>query len=322
VSKETFRKIAWATLLATLAVILWGAFVRASGSGAGCGSHWPLCNGEVVPRPKSVKTIIEFTHRITSGVALVMTVVQLIGAFLAFPPRRGVRTAASFSLLFMLTEAGVGAGLVLFEMVAENKSIARAYWMSAHLTNTFLLIAAMALTVWFAYDKPVARVRGPRLLVVAPLALGILLVGVAGAIVALGDTLFPAKTLTEGFVADLSKTAHFLIRLRAIHPVLAVFVGLSVLMVSRAIVPRENDADVRRWAILTNSAFAAQVAIGVVNLLLLAPISLQLVHLLFADLYWMAAVIFGATLLASDQVAARDPATSSRSASVSASTGQ
>jgi heme A synthase len=322
VSKETFRKIAWATLIATLAVILWGAYVRASGSGAGCGSHWPLCNGEVVPRPKSIKTVIEFTHRITSGVALVMTVVQLIGAFLAFPARRGVRAAAAFSMFFMLTEAAVGAGLVLFEMVAENKSIARAYWMSAHLTNTFFLIASMALTVWFAYDKPVPRLRGPRLLVVTPLGLGILLVGVAGAIVALGDTLFPSKTLAEGFAADLTPTAHFLIRLRAIHPVLAVFVGFSVLMVSRAIVPREKDPNVHRWALLTNLAFGAQVAIGVLNLVLLAPIALQLIHLLFADLYWMAAVIFGATLLASDQATARDPATSNRSASVSASTGQ
>jgi len=322
VTQLTFRKLAWATLIATLFVILWGAYVRASGSGAGCGSHWPTCNGEVIPRPKSIKTVIELTHRITSGVVLVMTVVQLIGAFLAFPARRGVRTAASFSLFLMLTEAAVGAGLVLFEMVANNKSIARAYWMSAHLTNTFFLIAAMALTVWFSYDKPLPRVRGPRLLIVTPLGVGILLVGVAGAVVALGDTLFPARSLAEGFTADLTPGAHFLIRLRAIHPMLAVFVGFAVMMVSRAILSRETDADVRRWAMIVNAIFVTQVAIGVVNLLLLAPIPLQLVHLLFADLYWMAAVIFGASLLAADQVAARVPATSSRSASASASTGQ
>lgn len=312
-SKETFRKIAWATLIATLAVILWGAFVRASGSGAGCGSHWPLCNGEVVPRPKSIKTIIEFTHRITSGAALVMTVVQLIGAFLAFPPRRGVRAAASFSMFFMLTEAAVGAGLVLFEMVAENKSIARAYWMSAHLTNTFFLIAAMALTVWFAYDKPIPRLRGPRVMVVGALSAGILLVGVAGAIVALGDTLFPAKSLSEGLVADLTPGAHFLIRLRAIHPILAVFVGIATLTASRAIAFRDDDGDVRRWTMLVNLAFVAQLLIGVANLLLLAPIAIQLLHLLFADLYWMAAIIFGASVLASEH--ALEPAVESAHAS-------
>jgi heme A synthase len=316
VTKETFRKIAWATLLATLAVILWGAYVRASGSGAGCGSHWPTCNGEVIPRPKSIKTVIEFTHRITSGAALVMTIVQLASAFLAFPPRRGVRTAASFSMFFMLTEAGVGAGLVLFEMVAQNKSIARAYWMSAHLSNTFLLIASMALTLWFAYDKPIPRVRGPRVLVLGALGAGILLVGVAGAIVALGDTLFPAKTLAEGLAADVTPGAHFLIRLRAIHPLLAIIVGFSVMMVSRVIVAGEAAADVKRWALIVNGLFVTQVAIGFANFLLLAPISIQLIHLLVADLYWIAAVVFGAAVLA------REPATMSLSASESASTGQ
>jgi len=320
VSKHNFRRIAWATLIATLAVILWGAFVRASGSGAGCGSHWPLCNGEVVPRPKSIKTVIEFTHRITSGASLIMTIVQLIAAYRVFPKKHAVRTAAAASMFFMVTEAAVGAGLVLFEMVAENKSIARAYWMSAHLTNTFFLIACMALTVWFAYDKPVPRLRGPRVALVFTLCTGILLVGVAGAIVALGDTLFPARSLAEGLVADVTPGAHFLIRLRAIHPILAIFVGIATLSVSRALAHRDDDADVRRWTLLVNLAFASQVVIGVVNLLLLAPIAIQIVHLLFADLYWMAAVIFGAAVLARSH--ALEPATSSASASVSASTGQ
>jgi heme a synthase len=303
---KRFRSLAIATLLATLAVIAWGAFVRASGSGAGCGSHWPLCNGEVIPRPKSVATIIELTHRVTSGLALILTVVQLVAAFRTFPARHPIRRAAVACMGFMITEAGVGAGLVLFEMVAHNKSAARVLWMSAHLINTFFLLAAMALTVFLAHGKPAPRLRGPRVAPVTLLALGILAVSVAGAIVALGDTLFPARSLSEGFRADLTPGAHFLIRLRAIHPILAVFVGVAVSAVSRSIASN-GTADVRRWAWILNGAFLVQMTIGVANLLLRAPIAIQLVHLLVADLYWISAVIFGATVLSSsEQPAAED----------------
>ena len=297
---RSFRALARATLLATLAVIVWGAYVRASGSGAGCGSHWPLCNGEVIPRPKSMATVIELTHRVTSGLALILTVVQLVVAFRTFPVRHPIRRAAAASMAFMVSEAGVGAGLVLFEMVAHNKSAARALWMSAHLINTFFLLGAMALTLYLAHDKPAPRFVGPRLAPVTLLAVGILLVSVAGAIVALGDTLFPAQSLAEGLRADLTPGAHFLIRLRALHPILAVFVGVAVSAVSRSIASGAGP-DVRRWAFILNAAFVVQMTIGVANLLLRAPIGIQLVHLLVADLYWMSAVIFAATVLASEQ---------------------
>jgi heme a synthase len=301
------KRIAWATLLATLAVIVWGAYVRASGSGAGCGSHWPLCNGEVIPRPKSIATIIELTHRLTSGVALVLTVVQLVVAFRSTPEGHAIRRAASASMFFMLTEAGVGAGLVLFEMVAGNKSAARALWMSAHLINTFFLLAAMAITVYLAHDEPAPRLRGPRATPLIALLTGILAVSVAGAVVALGDTLFPARSLSEGFAADVTPGAHFLIRLRAIHPVLAVFVGVAVSVVSRSIAASAHTA-VRRWAWILNGMFLAQMTVGVLNLLLLAPIAIQLVHLVFADLYWISAVIFAAEVLGrADQTTAAHP---------------
>lgn len=282
-------------MLVTLAVIVWGAFVRASGSGAGCGSHWPLCNGEVVPRPKSIKTVIELTHRVTSGLALILTVVQLIAAFRT--QSRPVRRAAAASMFFMITEAGVGAGLVLFEMVAGNKSAARALWMSAHLINTFFLLASLALTLYFSYEKPAPRIRGPRATAVIALATGILAVSVAGAVVALGDTLFPTRSLVEGLVADVTPGAHFLIRLRAVHPILAVFVGVAATFVARSIAAR-GSAEVRRWARALQGLFLLQMTIGVINLVLLAPIAVQLVHLLVADLYWMAAVLFGAAALA------------------------
>jgi cytochrome c oxidase assembly protein subunit 15 len=294
---DTFRKLAYATLGVTLAVILWGAFVRASGSGAGCGSHWPTCNGEVIPRAKSVATLIEYTHRVTSGAALVLTVGQLVAAFFAFPRGHLARRGAALSMFFMLTEAAVGAGLVLFEMVAHNKSIARAWWMGAHLSNTFFLLASMALTIWWASDRPAPRLSGLRAWIVAGLGVGLLFVGMAGAIVALGDTLFPAKSLGEGIAQDFSAGAHFFVRLRALHPVLAIGVGATIYFASRAVARTEP---LRRLAGWLGVAFGLQLAIGVLNLVLLAPVAIQLLHLLFADLYWMAAVLFAAAYLAEE----------------------
>lgn len=294
---SSFKKLSWLTLAVTLAVIVWGAFVRASGSGAGCGSHWPTCNGEIIPRPKTVATVIELTHRVTSGMSLLLTIAQLVGAFRAFPARHPVRRAASASMFFMITEAGVGAGLVLFEMVAHNKSAARALWMSAHLINTFLLLASMAMTLYLAYDRPAPRLRGQGLrgVLVGLAATGLLTVGVAGAVVALGDTLFPSRSLVEGMTADVSPGAHFLIRLRVLHPIVAVVFGGAVFVFARALAAR--DESVQRLAAAVNLAFLAQLGIGALNLGLLAPIPLQLLHLLVADLYWILAVVFFAAVL-------------------------
>ena len=144
---KRFSTFAWGVLGFNVLVIIWGAFVRATGSGAGCGSHWPLCNGELVPRAPQVETLIEFSHRITSGIALLGVVALLIWAMRSFPRGHHVRKAAGASMFFMVTEALVGAGLVPFEYVAHNVSIARAYWMAGHLTNTFLLLAALTLAL-------------------------------------------------------------------------------------------------------------------------------------------------------------------------------
>ncbi|HYG64390.1 MAG TPA: COX15/CtaA family protein, partial [Thermoanaerobaculia bacterium] len=185
---DRFARYSWFTLAYTIAVILWGAAVRATGSGAGCGSHWPLCNGEVVPRAPGVETLIEFSHRVTSGLALLFVVGLAVAAFRSRPRGHSARRAALWSLFFMLTEAAVGAGLVLFEMVADNQSMARALWMGAHLINTFFLVAAMTLTVHFAGGGAPFRLRGQGS-AGGWLALGfagLLLSGVSGAVAALG----------------------------------------------------------------------------------------------------------------------------------------
>ncbi len=312
------RRVAWGVLAYNLAVILWGAFVRATGSGAGCGSHWPTCNGEVLPRDPSVETLIELTHRVTSGVAFLLVLGVMIAALRARPKGHPMRGAAVASFVFMVLEAAVGAGLVLLELVADNQSMARAGWMAVHLVNTFLLVATLALTaLWSAPDAVGMRLRGqggiPVLLGLA--LLGTLLVGVTGAITALGDTLFPAESLAQGLRDDLSPTAHFLVRLRVWHPVTAVLVGLYAVGAAGMVAIARPDPTVRRAAMAVAGLFLLQIAGGFANLLLLAPTWMQLVHLLMADLLWIALVTLGAVALR-PQAAAQPAAVASEFPSV------
>lgn len=290
---DRFAKYAWFTLAFNLLVIVWGAYVRASGSGAGCGSHWPLCNGEVLPSSPTVKTVIEFSHRLSSGLALLLVAGALIWAFRAYAPKHQLRYLSAATMFFMLMEAAIGAGLVLFEMVAENKSIARALWMSAHLVNTFLLVGALAITAWMATTGKRLNVRGQGSInwVFAAAIAAILILGVSGAVSALGATLFPVTSLAEGLKQDLSPTAHILIRLRFFHPLIAI--GVSGLLILTAFIARSRRPGdgVKRWSNALIVLVLVQLGAGAVNLLLHAPIWLQLVHLLLSDLVWIALVL-------------------------------
>ena len=302
-------RFAWIVVLYNLAVILWGAFVRATGSGAGCGQHWPLCNGVVVPRAPELATLIELTHRVTSGLALFALLALVVAVWRTRPAGHPARRAAGWSMLFMLIEAGVGAGLVLFQLVADNQSMGRALSMAVHLANTFLLLGAMTLTARWLEDGPAGmdlRGRGGRAAILAALALGLIVVGVSGAVAALGDTLFPAATLGDALAQDLSPTSHVLLRLRVIHPMLAVVVALALI----AIAPRIPGAsgDEARPGVRVAALAALQTGLGALNVLLLAPVWLQLAHLLVADLLWIALVLLAAMSLAPQPARVAAPA--------------
>ncbi len=303
---SSFAVYAWSVLAYNLLVILWGALVRATGSGAGCGGHWPLCNGELVPGVQQLATKIEFTHRIMSGIALVVVVGLVVWAYRAFPPRHRARLAAVLSIVFILTEALIGAALVLFGQVAQNASLTRAFSLSVHLVNTFTLIAFLALTAWWSSEtaghtfqaaRPVPRDRSTPWLL--GIALGLLmLLGVSGAIAALGDTLFPATSLSAGLQQDFSSTAGILLRLRVFHPGIAIVAIVFLLWVVMRILKRVKTPVTQPLGLTILGLAFLQLIIGAVNLGLLAPLSLQLVHLLFADLLWISTVLFAASVLA------------------------
>jgi heme A synthase len=298
-------RFAWIVLAYNIAVILWGAYVRATGSGAGCGSHWPLCNGQVVPRAPSVETLIEFSHRLTSGIALLAVVGLLVWTWRRCPAGHPARRGAALSMAFMLAEAAVGAGLVLFQLVADNASLARALFMAVHLVNTFALVACLTLTAhWLSGGAPVRPAERPATAAgLALLGAGLLLVGTSGAVAALGDTLYPASSLADGLRADLSPTSHLLVRLRVLHPALAI--GASVALAVLA--PRcARPAGGRRARLAARAVVllaAVQIAAGFVNVMLLAPVWMQMLHLLLADALWIAFVLLAASALAGERAA-------------------
>ena len=285
-----FRRFAWTVLGWNLGVVLWGAYVRASGSGAGCGNRWPLCNGEVVPQAPQLATIIEFTHRMSSGVALALVVILCAWALLRFPRGATVRRTAALSVFFIMAEALLGAGLVLLRYVAHNESAGRALYLSAHLVNTQLLLAVLAATAVLA--APGARFAGVWRGTPLAMLLVSLAVSITGAVAALGDTLYPAPSLAAGMLQDFSSGSSLLLRLRLVHPVFAIAGGIYIAI---AAFTKARVEKTRGPAIAVTFLAFAQLCVGAINVVLRAPIAMQILHLLLADLLWIALVLLSNT---------------------------
>ena len=299
---KNFAPFTWGVLAWTLLVILWGAYVRATGSGAGCGQHWPLCDGQVLPQAPDVEMRIEFTHRMLSGGAILLIAAMVFWGFRVAQKEHPVRIGLVASGILIIVEALLGAGLVLFELVAENSSAARAFAVALHLANTFLLVGSLALTAyWASGGKPVQiKGQGAKAWLLGAGLLGMLLIGMSGAVTALGDTLFPASSLAEGLAADKDPNAHFLIRLRVYHPVIAVMVaGYSLYLVRMLF--SQNQGLARKLLVALVVIGIIQLSAGLVNLILLAPIYMQVIHLLTADLVWITYVLTTAAILAKSQ---------------------
>jgi cytochrome c oxidase assembly protein subunit 15 len=299
------RRFAWGVLGYFVAVILWGGLVRATGSGAGCGDHWPLCNGTVMQHSPHVDTIIEFTHRITSGISLFAAVGLLIWTFLGTARGHLARAASIAAVVFTLFEAILGAFLVLLGLTAQSQSPLRAPYLALHLTNTLLLLAALTMTAHLLSRRHGTTRDSIR--VVAPIGslaglLVVLIVGVTGSLAALGDTLFPATSLGAALSQDFSATGGWLIRWRWTHPALAVLAGIFLIWLliraARPASPTSKEAagywNNRGLSVLVLILLAVQYGLGVLDVVLLAPVWLQIAHLLGADLLWAAILVLAA----------------------------
>jgi heme A synthase len=314
-----FAKYAWFVLAYNLVVIIWGVFLRASKSGDGCGQHWLTCNGEVIPAAPQLKTIIEFSHRLTSGLAFFTVLILVIFAFRKFVKGSAVRKTAVVSLIFIITEALVGAGLVLTGNTAETLTAARPFWMAGHLVNTFVLLTFLTLTAWFASGGKTFKfnVQPKFLLGLAVAVFGIFLIGMSGSVAALSSMIFPSETLTEGFTKDFAATSNILLRLRISHPILSISVGVFLVFLAGWLKSQaKENLSVARWSNVLTILILVQFASGAITLLTLAPIVMQIVHLFLADAVWISFVLLSATFLAEQNENVKDnlAATSENSA--------
>jgi heme A synthase len=295
---QWLKVFAISNLVFTYGVILWGAFVRKTHSGAGCGDHWPLCNGEVIPFAAQTETMIEFTHRITSGIAFLGVVALWFAARRYFVAGSSQRRYATLSLVFMIIEALLGAGLVIFGLVDTNDSGLRAFAVAIHLANTFLLVGFMsvAMLAIVTNKSPSFRrvfrnpIEGSLIAVFGAI---LITVGCFGAIAALGNTLFPPETLMAGMIQHTDATAHFLMRLKYLHPITAIFGCLSLVAwiqigLARMSTSQPNGNNIWNSGQTVSGLIIANIMLGGLDVILLAPTWLSLSHLLMADLIWTA----------------------------------
>ena len=295
---SSVARFAWATLCFNVAVVLWGAFVRATGSGAGCGNRWPACGGSVLGTSAKAQTIIEFTHRMTSGVALLMVATLVLWCWRATSKRNWARYSAILAAAFLANEALLGAALVLLGHVAQDQSAGRTLFLCLHFGNTLLLLGTLALTAaWLQSDSKHFTLIQKRTEVSAAAVglLAVLAIGMTGTMAALGDTLFPATSLRASVLQDFTADSPGLLHFRLLHPVLAVIAGIYVTWVVLKNASRRMCPSRASTALII--LLFTEIGIGTLNVLLLAPVWLQILHLLVADTIWISLVLASAALV-------------------------
>jgi heme a synthase len=295
---SSVARFAWATLYFNLAVVLWGAFVRATGSGAGCGNKWPACGGSVLGTTAKAQTIIEYTHRMTSGVALLMVAILVLWCWRVRSKGNWARYSAILAAAFLANEALLGAALVLLGHVAKDQSAGRVLFLCLHFGNTLLLLAMLALTAaWLQSGSESFTLIKNRKEVSAVVVglLAVLAIGMTGTMAALGDTLFPATSLRASVLQDFTAGSPGLLHFRLLHPVLAVIAGIYVIWVVLRNASRRMGQSRSSMALII--LLFAQIAIGMLNVLTLAPVWLQILHLLVANIIWISLVLASAALV-------------------------
>jgi heme A synthase len=287
-SPKAWSRFCWFLILYTVVIILWGAFVRFSGSGDGCGKHWPFCHGYIVPRGEialQIQTWIEYFHRAKSGLLGLFIFAAGFLAWRQFPRRHPARWAGVAAVFFTLTEGALGAWLVLAGLVQQNDSPTRFFAIGLHLTNTLLLMASLvALLITTTQNL---EFRAPRARVGWTLAAGLvlfLILGATGSVASLSNTLFPTTSLIEGMRADFSPDSPWMVRARVLHP----FLGMAIAALLAGLAWSAPAG--RPWRRRSFVLLVVTPLFGLATLLSLSPLWMKLGHLLLAHATWFCLV--------------------------------
>jgi len=292
---KRFSNFVWWVLVYNLAAIAWGVFVRATKSGDGCGSHWPLCDGKSEPLHGPISRIVESSHRISTALVGVLAIILLVWSFRAFPKKHLVRKSAVTVMLLTILEGLVGAILVKRNLVVNNDSGLRLAVMGIHVISTYLLLGSLAVAALAAGDLRPIRFKGQSGVgwILGMAAFGMGLLGMSGATSALGHTLRPVDNVLS---AAMDPQTFWMVRLQPLHPLIAVSVGLYLALAAGLIQHLRPDPKVKwalRWMVII---YGAQILLGVLNIWLKAPTTMQMLHLVLADANWVSLV--GVTVFA------------------------
>ena len=274
---ESYAK---AGLLLSIASILAGAFVRATGSGDGCGATWPTCKGKIIPALSDTSELIEFSHRSVSGVLLVVTLI-IFAKTRKFQKESLVRTVTNYLTFFVIFEALIGAVIVIFEWVGLNSSLPRIIAVPIHLVNTFGLLGSYAILYKILQDdlQNIKNMFNKNFLLISSL---FLLSGATGSITALADVLFPSASFVEGFLADFDRTSEVLTRLRILHPIISSTLSIVLYVYATGIRKKYNVSVKPLQTLILIAVF-----LGVINVLSNIVLPLSILHLAIADFLWI-----------------------------------
>ena len=267
-------------LFLSIVSILAGAFVRATGSGDGCGATWPTCKGRIIPALTDTSELIEFSHRSVSGFLLIVTLI-IFSKTRKLHKASLVKSVTNYLTFFVIFEAIIGAVIVLFEWVGLNSSLPRIIAVPIHLVNTFGLLGSYAILYKILEDdiQEIKSIFNKNFILISFL---FLLSGATGSITALADVLFPSASFIEGFLADFDKTSEVLTRLRILHPIISTILSIVLYLYSTRI-NKKYGVNVK----LLKSFVIIAVSLGVLNVLSNIVLPLSILHLAIADFLWI-----------------------------------
>ena len=269
-NKNFFKTYSLFTLIFTLLVIFWGAWVRLSFSGDACGKSWPLCNENLLPTDKSA--LIEWIHRSSSGLSIILIFILLVLSLKIYSPYHIVRVFSKSSFVLILIEALIGAFLVIYGLTGRNPENIRVFVLAFHLINSLLLVGSLSLcwrmSLWESY-----QINKPQIYFVVFFPF----LALTGNIASLAGQLFPSESLFHALSLDWLPSAHISLRLRPLHPLMAI--SFVFVLIWSSIFKKQL-----RYLGIAGFIVAS---FGFMTLVSLSPLWMKVGHLILAYGFWV-----------------------------------
>jgi heme A synthase len=292
---QRFAVYTWGVLFYTIGVVLLTAYVQAV-----CHSNGLLCHLTAPISPVANLSLLEWAYHISAAGALLLTGALLVWSRRVYERGAAVRRVAWLAMGFAILDVLTGARAMQVAQMDTYVSTTHMLWMLLDLSTTLLLVANLALCAWWAAGNAIMQTRPDGLISIAmgSVFVLLLLVSASGSIATPDSARFATVTVAASLQADVHTMFQVLNRMGDLHPVLAMLMSIYVAGVAWLMYHHTQTSTTRRLAVLVTVFIILEIVVGVLNLTLLTPIALQLLHLLLHTLLWITL-----TLLASEALA-------------------